>query len=95
MKKTVEIEYVGVEDIQEIMDDAYALMREGHYVDIEMCNLNKDKVHIEVAIKLGGWEAYKDSDYAFSFYMTDEEKDVAEMNDCKHIIKSLLEEVGL
>lgn len=94
MKKTVEIEYVGIEDIQEIMDDAYALMLEGNYVNVEMCNLNQDKTHIEVAIKLGGWEAGKVNDYDFSFYMTDKEEDVKTMHTCKHIIKSLLEEVG-
>ena len=30
MIKTVEIEYVGIEDIQEIIDDIYAVIKEGH-----------------------------------------------------------------
>ena len=38
MRKTVEIEYVGIEDIQDIMDDVYALMREGHYVNVSFYN---------------------------------------------------------
>ena len=36
MRKTVEIEYVGIEDVQEITDDLYALMRDGHYASIDI-----------------------------------------------------------
>ena len=54
MKKTVIVEYVGIEDIQDIMDDAYTLMRDGHYVNVEMHNINTHKISIEVMIKLDG-----------------------------------------
>ena len=30
MRKMVEIEYVGIEDVQEILDDARAVMSVGH-----------------------------------------------------------------
>ena len=36
MKKIVEVEYVGIEDIQEIIESAYAVMREGHYVNVQI-----------------------------------------------------------
>ena len=36
MIKTVEIEYVGIEDIQEIIDDIYAVIKEGHHVYFNM-----------------------------------------------------------
>lgn len=95
MKKTVIVEYVGIEDIQDIMDDAYALMRDGHYVNVEMHNINTDKISIEVMIKLDGWDANKLYDYDFRFYMSDEEFDVNTMNECKNTMKNLLAEVGL
>ena len=91
MKKIVEIEYVGIEDIQEITDDAYALMRLGHYVNVEMLNLRHDDVAmVNVAIRLGGWDATGSNDYSFRFYMTDNSEDVKIMNECKNSIKNLL-----
>lgn len=92
MKKTVEVEYVGIEDIQDIMDDVYALMREGHYVSIEMSNYYKDRERMRISIMLGGWDAIKGYDYEFEFYMSDREEDVSSMNKCKSILNNLLAE---
>ena len=38
MRKTIEVEYVGIEDVQEIMDDAYAATKEGHFVNVSFSN---------------------------------------------------------
>ena len=93
MKKTVEVEYVGIEDVQDIMDDAYALMLEGHYANVEMSNITPELKRVSVNIIIGGWGSNKNSfDYSFSFYMSESETDVAAMNECKHTLKSLLEE---
>ena len=90
MKKTVEIEYVGIEDVQDIMDDAYALMKCGRYVGFEMSNLSSPKISVQVW--LGGWEVGKNMDYGFEFSMSDDAKDVEEMNRCQFVLRSLLEE---
>lgn len=92
MKKTVEVEYVGIEDVQEIMDDAYALMRDGHYADVEFDNINPNNVHICVRVMLGGFRSYNGYDYTYNFYMSDKAEDVVEMNECKTILKNLLVE---
>ena len=34
MRKTIEVEYVGIEDVQEIMDDAFAKMKEDNYANV-------------------------------------------------------------
>lgn len=89
MRKTVEIEYVGIEDIQDMMDDVYALMREGHYASFEMSNIG-NHTRIRLAIMLGGWSSKSNYDYEFEFYMTDKEADVTEMNKCKATLNNLL-----
>ena len=91
MKKTIEVEYVGIEDVQEIMDDAYAATKEGHFVSISFSNCS-DNVMIMINIILGGYESEKNLDYSFTFFMTDKEPDVKEMNVCKSILKNLLAE---
>lgn len=91
MRKTVEIEYVGIEDLQDIMDDAYALMRAGHYVSISFSNVGKPLCYVYIMI--GGFSNNKEYDYCFNFYMTDEESEVEEMNKCRSIINNLLVEV--
>ena len=91
MKKTVEIEYVGIEDVQEIIDDAYAVMREGHYVSVSVGNVSDD-ILVSVNIILGGFEASKEFDYMIGFNVSEDERDVSEMNKCKTILKSLLAE---
>lgn len=91
MRKTVEIEYVGIEDIQDIMDDCYYLQKQGHYVSFEMKNLSQfNKIY--VYIMLNGWNSEKDYDYGFEFNMSDSNYDVAIMNECKNTIKNLLVE---
>lgn len=88
MKKTVTVEYVGIEDVQEIFDDAYAVMREGHYVNISITNVSEPMVN--VGIMLNGFEVCKERDYDFTFYMSDEKIDVREMDKCKNVLKNLL-----
>ena len=91
MRKTVEIEYVGIEDVQEIIDDLYALMRDGHYASIDIGSVGGD-ICVRVLIMLGGLDFYKEYDYTFSFYMTEKADDLKAMNDCKSILKNLLSE---
>lgn len=92
MKKTVTVEYVGIEDVQDIIDDAYALMKEGHYVSVSISNVS-EMTMVRVGIMLGGFDANKERDYNFDFYMSDDEIDVNMMNECKNILKNLLVEV--
>ena len=91
MRKMVEIEYVGIEDIQEITDDLYALMLNGHYANIEMSNVG-DAVCIRVLIMLNGLDFDKEYDYIFTFYMTEDADDLKAMNECKAILNNLLAE---
>ena len=91
MRKTVEIEYVGIEDIQEITDDLYALMRDGHYASIDISNVG-DAVLVIVLIRLNGFDSDQKYDYKFSFYMTEDVDDLKAMNECKSILKNLLAE---
>ena len=91
MIKTVEIEYVGIEDIQEITDDIYAVIKEGHYASIDIGSLG-DEVYVKVLIMLNGLDIYKDYDYMFSFYMSERANDLKAMNECKSILKNLLAE---
>ena len=91
MRKTIEVEYVGIEDVQEIMDDAYAATKEGHFVSISFSNCS-DNVMIMINIILGGYDREKEFDYSFTFFITDREQDVKEMNECKSALKNLLVE---
>lgn len=87
MRKTVEIEYVGIEDVQEIMDDAYALIKEGHYVSFSISGA--DEAMVTLSISLNGFNN-GNSDYSFIFYMSDNSEDVHTMNKCKSILNNLL-----
>ena len=89
MRKTVEIEYVGIEDLQDIMDDLYALQQLGHYAKFEMRNLCCE-TRIEVNIMLNGWDRDAEYDYQFLFIMNDNENEVKCMNMCKSTLKNLL-----
>ena len=91
MKKTVEIEYVGIEDVQDILDDAYAVMREGHYVSVSVSNVAED-ILVSVNIILGGFDASKEFDYMIGFYVSEDENDISEMGKCKSVLKNLLAE---
>lgn len=91
MRKMVAIEYVGIEDIQEILDDARAVMDVGHYVYISISNVGELPL-VTVNIILDGFVSSVNYDYSYSFYMSDEESEVALMNSCKNTLKNLLVE---
>lgn len=88
MIKTVEIEYVGIEDIQDIIDDAYALMRLGHYVSVSFSSI--EEPIFSMRIMIGGFDCDKKFDYSFDFRMSDDECAVSEMNRCRSTINNLL-----
>lgn len=89
MKKIVEIEYVGVEDLQDMLDDVYAIQQRGHYVEFNFANFC-EKPKINIKIWLGGWSVEKDNDYNFEIYLTDTVVDVRRMDECKSTLKNLL-----
>ena len=89
MKKIVEVEYVGIEDVQDIIDDVLALIRDGHYAGVQLSELLGD-AHVIVYVMLGGFSESKKFDYEFSFNLTDSKRDVDAMNKCKHTLKNLL-----
>ena len=91
MRKMVEIEYVGIEDVQEILDDARAVMSVGHYVNFSISNVGESLL-VVVGIILDGFEKNTRYDYEYSFYMSDNENEVATMNSCKSTLKNLLVE---
>lgn len=94
MKKTVEVEYVGIEDVQEIMDDAYAISLAGNFVSTTMSNGGGGKPLVSISIMLGGWERDKDCDYNFSFFISDNERDVAEMKSCRKALWDLIDRLN-
>ena len=87
----VEIEYVGIEDVQEILDDARAVMDVGHYVNVSIGNVG-DLPLVTVNIILDGFVSSANYDYSYSFYMSDDESEVALMHSCKSTLKNLLVE---
>ena len=91
MIKTVEIEYVGIEDIQEITDDIYAVIKEGHHVYFNMMS-SGNITYIDISIMLHGFNPDKSYDFKFQFAMTDNVDDVKIMNDCKSVLNNLLVE---
>lgn len=91
MRKMVEIEYVGIEDVQEILDDARAVMDVGHYVNVSIGNVG-DLPLVTVNIILDGFVSSANYDYSYSFYMSDDESEVALMHSCKSTLKNLLVE---
>ena len=91
MRKMVEIEYVGIEDVQEILDDARAVMSVGHYVNVSISNVGEMPL-VTVNIILDGFVSSANYDYSYWFYMSDEESEVALMNSCKSTLKNLLVE---
>ena len=91
MIKTVEIEYVGIEDIQEITDAIYAVIKEGHHVYFNMMS-SGNITYIDISIMLHGFNPDKSYDFKFQFAMTDNVDDVKIMNDCKSVLNNLLVE---
>ena len=89
MIKTVEVEYVGIEDVQELMNDVLALISDGHYASIEL-QVICGRPCVSVYILLGGFDINREYDHSFSFYMGDNPEDVKTMNECKSTFNNLL-----
>ena len=89
MKKTIEIEYVGIEDVWQILEYSRAVMSRGHYVNFSINNAEGIPL-VCVKIMLGGFVDSGNYDYSYMFYMTDKENDVAVMNKCKSTLRNLL-----
>ena len=93
MKKMIEIEYVGIKDVQEILEYAKAVMSRGHYINVSIANVG-ELARVSVGIILGGFDEIKGYDYSYTFYMSDDEDEVAIMNDCKKELIKLIDEVN-
>ena len=89
MKKTIEIEYVGIEDVWQILEYSRAVMSRGHYVNFSISNVEGIPL-VYVKIMLDGFVDSGNYDYSYMFYITDKENDVAAMNNCKSMLKNLL-----
>ena len=89
MKKTIEIEYIGIEDVWQILEYSRAVMSRGHYVRFSISNVEEIPM-ICVKIMLDGFVDSGNYDYSYMFYITDKENDVATMNKCKSMLKNLL-----
>ena len=55
MKKMIEIEYVGIKDVQEILEYAKAVMSRGHYINVSIGNVGELPL-VTVNIILGGFD---------------------------------------
>lgn len=89
MKKTIEIEYIGIEDVWQILEYSRAVMSRGHYVNFSISNTERIPL-VCVKIMLDGFEDSGNYDYLYAFYMSDKENDVAVMNKCKSTLRNLL-----
>ena len=89
MKKTIEIEYVGIEDVWQILEYSRAIMSRGHYVNFSINNA-EGILLVCVKIMLDGFVDSGNYDYSYEFYMSDKENDVAVMNKCKSMLRNLL-----
>ena len=89
MKKVIEVEYVGIEDIHEIIEDVAALIKCGHYASVQL-NENCGKPYVHVYIMIGGFDEEKSYDYDYSFRFGDNPNDIKQMNECKSTINNLL-----
>ena len=89
MKKTIEIEYIGIEDVWQILEYSWAVMSRGHYVNFSISNTESIPL-VLVKIMLGGFVDSGNYDYSYEFYMSDKENDVAVMNKCKSMLRNLL-----
>ena len=91
MKKMVEVEYVDIEDIHELIEDVAVLIKLGHYASIQL-NENCGKTYVHVYIMLGGFDEDKRYDYNYSFGFGDDSYNIKQMNECKGTINNLLTE---
>ena len=89
MKKTIEIEYVGIEDVWQILEYSRAVMSRGHYVNFSISNTESIPL-VLVKIMLCGFVDSGNYDYSYEFYMSDKENDVDTMNKCKSMLRNLL-----
>ena len=89
MKKTIEIEYVGFEDVWLILEYSRAVMSRGHYVNFSISNAEGIPL-VCVKIMLDGFIDSGNYDYSYEFYMTDKENDFITMNNCKSMLRNLL-----
>ena len=89
MKKTIEIEYVGIEDVWQILEYSRAVMSRRHYVNFSIHNAEGIPL-VCVKIMLDGFVDSGNYDYSYEFYMSDKENDVDTMNKCKSMLRSLL-----
>lgn len=89
MKKTIEIEYVGFEDVWQILEYSRAVMSRGHYVNFSISNAEGIPL-VCVKIMLDGFVDCGNYHYSYTFYISDKENDVSEMNNCKFRLKNLL-----
>ena len=89
MKKMIEIEYIGIEDVWQILEYSRAVMSRGHYVNFSISNAEGIPL-VCVKIMLGGFVDSGNYDYSYMFYMTDKENDVDTMNKCKSMLRNLL-----
>ena len=89
MKKVVEVEYVGIEDIHELIEDVNVLIKCGHYASVQL-NENCGKPYVHVYIMIGGFDEDKSYDYDYSFRFGDNPNDIKQMNECKSTINNLL-----
>ena len=89
MKKVIEVEYVGIEDIHELLEDVNVLIKCGHYASIQF-NENCGKPYVHVYIMIGGFDEEKSYDYDYSFRFGDNPNDIKQMNECKSTINNLL-----
>ena len=91
MKKVIEVEYVGIEDIHELIEDVNVLIKCGHYASVQL-NENCGKPYVHVYIMIGGFNEQKNYDYDYSFRFGDNPNDIKQMNECKSTINNLLTE---
>ena len=89
MKKVIEVEYVGIEDIHELIEDVNVLIKCGHYASVQL-NENCGKPYVHVYIMIGGFNEQKNYDYDYSFRFGDNPNDIKQMNECKSTINNLL-----
>ena len=91
MKKVIEVEYVGIEDIHELIEDVATLIKCGHYASVQL-NENCGKPYVHLYIIIGGFDRDKGYDYDYSFRVGDNPNDIKQMNECKSTINNLLTE---
>lgn len=89
MKKTIEIEYIGIEDVWQILEYSRAVMSRGHYVRFSINNIEGIPL-VCVEIMLDGFVVSGNYDHSYMFYMSDKENDVSTMNKCKSTLRNLL-----